>query len=241
MSATQPLRIASIDDLMKTMAEAWPKAFPDHDSFVTWHRIFEGQLGHLSGDDLNVAWHACMDGWTKKTAPTPADFLKAFNARRGHGRDTLPNGQKPQSVADRIAAADLERRRDRRALIDAHEQKHAAGYAQASAEGWVGLLRTHVERTANLISQRNAQRRAGLEVPEWKREEHSHSDLGEGVPWVEITTIGDVDHIDISQATLQSFRRMVREPGPSDQSHRGRAFGAVPKHIEPPRIQAPAA
>lgn len=208
------MRISTIPLMMLTMTDMFPATFSTPKLVSSWEPQYRATLGHLDDDALNHAWHACLDGWTKKAAPSPADFLRAYQSRPGHAASNS-NG-KIVSLAERLKKRDADRTEDRRTLIDSYERDHAPGYAMARSEGWIGYLDEQVKRSANLIAQRNEQRRADMKVPDWKPEFCEPGERSESfVPWVSIVTHEGADLIEIEQGTLKVWRAQALIPGPA--------------------------
>lgn len=217
------MRVATITDLMNTMTGMFPANFSTPKLVSSWETQYRASLGKLEGDDLNTAWHTCMDGWTKRGAPSPGDLLAAFKrspkARKSADAELLP-------LADMLKKRDAERSEDRRNLIERYQNEHAKGYAMALAEGWLGYLEEQVKRSANMIAQRNEMRRTNRPVPDWAPEicdiiltsESSQiaiDKVEKFVPWFSIVTVDGVDLIEIAQQTLKVWRQEAAIPGPA--------------------------
>lgn len=207
------MRISTISELMLAMVGMFPVTFSSQKLVESWEPQYRASLSKLEGDDLNTAWHVCMDGWTKKAAPSPADLLASFRrspkARKSGDTDLLP-------LADKLKKRDADRIEDRRNLITRYENEHAKGYAMARAEGWQGYLEEQVKRSANIISQRNEQRKAGAKVADWMPERCPEGDRAETfLPWLSIVTNEGMDLIEIDQHTLKVWRAEATVPGPA--------------------------
>ena len=143
------MRVNSIEILMRLLANLWPASFPDAKQLSSWQAQYQAVLGHLTADELNVAYHVCMIGWTKKAAPLPADILKAHMARSLRETGGSETFIEPMRKHD----ADFEAEKHR--LIDSWMAEHPATLTDARQEGWLPNLSHQLALGANILAQRN--------------------------------------------------------------------------------------
>jgi hypothetical protein len=143
------MRVNSIEILMRLLANLWPASFPDAKELSSWRAQYQAALGHLTADELNVAYHFCMVGWTKKAAPLPADILKAHMARSLRENGGSATFIEPMRKHD----ADFEAEKHR--LIDSWMAEHSAIVTDARQEGWLPSLSHQLALGANILAQRN--------------------------------------------------------------------------------------
>lgn len=208
------MRVATIDILIQTIAQLYPVTFTPN-QIPAFTEQYRSVLSGLSPDELNDAWHKCMETWRKKAGPSAADILASHRAGR---TPTASNSNGILSTAEFLAKQnkrDADRTEERRELIEKYERNHAPGYAMARAEGWIGQLETQVKRSANIIAQRNEQRRAGAQVQDWRPELSEDRRTESFVPWVSIVTHEGVDMIEIGQDVPRVWRAQAAIPGPA--------------------------
>lgn len=212
--------VENIEALMIAIQTLYPGKISDQQLPMMTER-YRAALASLHGIQLDEAWNKIGMTWKKRTPPTPADILSAAG---GLGVDTPPVRSVEQFRAD-MDARDRLRSEDRGNLIGAYRAKHEYGYEMARVEGWLGYLEEQVKRSANMIAQRNEQRRAGKEVTDWKAEtcdivltEYSHDidreKADKFTPWFSIVTVGGVDFIEIDPHTVEVWRAEAKVPGP---------------------------
>lgn len=147
------MRIATIHDMMTTLKDMFPVTFSTPKLESSWEQQYRASLSGLDGDQLNAAWHKCLDGWTKKAAPSPADFLIAH--RSAPGSKLSSRDSSGLSFADRLKQRDEKLREARHAITAEWESHHPKVVSAATAEGWLPHLQGQLAIGSNMLAQRN--------------------------------------------------------------------------------------
>lgn len=198
------MRIDTVSALMDRLVELFGEiSFPNETKRRQWEPQYRASLGHLTPDELNSTFHACMDAWKKKAAPMPADILAASKGTSGPA--ATRNGQRSakQFYAD-LAAKDLKLWELKQTIADQFREMKPTTFATAEQEGWVGLLETQVGVAANILAQRQVMFDGGANVPRLTESEMTDYAIGYGHDGRE--------EIQITRALIDMWKRWTSTP-----------------------------
>lgn len=203
--------IDSIKTLVRHLAELYPVSFTPA-QLPAWEERYEAVLGSLTAVQLDAAYNATFKDWKKRAAPLPADILAAHESRARYSMADGRGAEPVKSFKDRLWEKDRKRMDDKAKIIAEYREPRRRLFAQAEVEGWLWQLERQVAIAANIIAQRNENRRPGIS--------HSigPSSIGPLSPdasaYYRITTFMDADQIDIPDSVIEEWREDARTPGP---------------------------
>jgi hypothetical protein len=80
----------TVDELLRRVISMWPFYFQNPASVDAWRATYTETLGHLSAEQLAVAWKETGTTWTENRPPLPAVILtRAPSLRRSAPRKTM--------------------------------------------------------------------------------------------------------------------------------------------------------
>lgn len=202
------MRIDTVSALMDRLIELFGEvSFPSDTKRKQWEPQYRSSLSHLTPDEINTTFHACMDGWKKKSAPMPADILSASTAVAGPAAIRHGQRSEKQFRAD-LAAKDLKLRELKQEICDQFRDSKAKTFALAREEGWLGLLQAQVAMGANILAQRQVMADSGANPPQLSEYEKADYAIGYGQDGREEIQITRA-HIDIWKDWLSTPAKRI--------------------------------